>query len=365
MSTLTFLTALFAILAGLLPVADHFERRFPFAKRLTPWLAATVLLVAVLNVTVLSVNWARAPQTVAEVVSGRPAAVIDITAYVVFALLAGFSALLCRRLESTYTWLTGSWKWLGTFSLVSLFVISGFLAPRWFGGGDIPPAPRLQEGDQNPSTGSETVIETRERTVTFGEVNDHCSGSQGVTWPIHAEEGWRIDPTTIRAQSRQSSKSSFGGIRNATADSFQIVGRIANNGTCFLGELIRDARGSLSVTTTYVETREVNRLLPRTRTAFFYLVNDYCDVPRDTLWAVEADEGWSIDVTTISDTSSAQGENLSAYIRVEDDASGFKRAVRVVNERSCVSAFGKVVARDTRGAVAATVTYTEEPETQE
>ena len=103
---------------------------------------------------------------------------------------------------------------------------------------------------------------TRLRNFSRGETNDHCAGSRNVSWTILAEKGWEIDVTSIKAKvTVQSSRSSYGGIRNRSSQRFEVFGRIANNGECIrvLGKTVaRDGRGTLRVAGTYVERQVRN-----------------------------------------------------------------------------------------------------------
>ena len=99
----------------------------------------------------------------------------------------------------------------------------------------------------------------RKRTVEFGHTNDHCAGAKNIRWHVLAAKGWEIDVNSIQVNDTVlSSKSSYGGVTEATKEGFYIVGRVVNRGNCvkaFGNVLARDARGSLRVRGTYVERR--------------------------------------------------------------------------------------------------------------
>ena len=111
------------------------------------------------------------------------------------------------------------------------------------------------------SSNSDLQATSRELPFAFGRTNDHCSGGVNVNWRVDASEGWRIDPETIKPKvSVQSRKSSFQGIHDRSEDGFLIKGRVVNHGDCIrvFGRVVaRDARGTLRVSGTYRENRQV------------------------------------------------------------------------------------------------------------
>ena len=117
-----------------------------------------------------------------------------------------------------------------------------------------------EEPVTEPVTEPEPAIETtRVRRFDRGTVNEHCQPPRDVRWTISAEEGWEIVVGTVEVDvTSVSSRSSYGSVENETSRSFDVVGRIVNNGECIevLGNTVaRDGRGSLSVTGSYTERR--------------------------------------------------------------------------------------------------------------
>ena len=123
-------------------------------------------------------------------------------------------------------------------------------------GKEPPPVVETSGGAVATSTDSP---ETRERTFSHSRRNNHCQGPRSVSWRIEADEGWSIDPESVSAQHSSSSKSSYGGIIDASGSGFTIKGTVANNGECIrvLGNTVaRDGRGSLGVWGTYTEIKD-------------------------------------------------------------------------------------------------------------
>lgn len=87
-----------------------------------------------------------------------------------------------------------------------------------------------------------------DRNEPFGDANGHCSGGRNIDWTFNAKGGeWRIDINSIKDKATHiSTKSKYHGKRNVSEHSFQLHGRIENNGSCkkILGKVVtRDGRG--------------------------------------------------------------------------------------------------------------------------
>ena len=103
-------------------------------------------------------------------------------------------------------------------------------------------------------------VQTRTQEFEFKGINDHCSGPQDVKWIVSANDGWKIDTSTIDPQVLSSSKkSNFEGVTQANKNFFILEGRLVNHGDC-IGP-IRDARGSLVVAGSYKEYRTLTFIL--------------------------------------------------------------------------------------------------------
>lgn len=179
---------------------------------------------------------------------------------------------VCYNLRERVSWLRGIWIGLAALvSVIGLYVIV-LLAIALFPGLDQKSTSndKLQDmagSSTTPADSAEiapiTQTETRERTIDFGETNDHCASAKPVRWPFLAEEGWEIDVSSITVKPVvQSSKSSFSGVKDATKHGFYVVGRIVNSGSCVkvFGKVVtKDGRGKLHVSGSYRETRTVLR----------------------------------------------------------------------------------------------------------
>lgn len=98
----------------------------------------------------------------------------------------------------------------------------------------------------------------RERELSFYDRNQHCANPKDITWKVRAENGWKIDVTSIRIEvTVKSSRSNFTGFHNTTSSGFDLIGRLVNSGECIrvLGNTVaRDGRGALGVSVRYKET---------------------------------------------------------------------------------------------------------------
>ena len=102
----------------------------------------------------------------------------------------------------------------------------------------------------------------RDRTEPFQHRNDHCSGETPVQWRINADtlNGWYIDVTSIKAVPDARENSIFNGVIDKSRKGFTIHGYVRNSGECveIAGSVVsNDARGKLSVSTSYVEEKLV------------------------------------------------------------------------------------------------------------
>ena len=98
-----------------------------------------------------------------------------------------------------------------------------------------------------------TNIKRSHRKEKFSYLNGHCHGSKHQLFAFNSRQSWKIDPNSIVAKCRSSSKSACNGLRNVQEKSFGYACRIQNRGKC--GPLWKDARGSCYGT---VEWDEVN-----------------------------------------------------------------------------------------------------------
>ena len=99
------------------------------------------------------------------------------------------------------------------------------------------------------------------RSQRFGHRNGHCQGTRHMVFPFNAQRGQQIDPHSIRARCRSSSRSSCNGLRNVQARSFGYSCTVSNNGNC--GPFWRDGRGSCSGTVEWQEIHSVESLEER------------------------------------------------------------------------------------------------------
>ena len=297
----------------------------------------------------------------------------------------GILANVCRNLQGRFEWLTGIWIILAvTVAIVALYVVVTLVVHLFSKPMEdqpkVPEKPQATVSKRSDASAAPEAkataprMETRELPVNFGSTNDHCAGPRDVRWHVPAKKGWKIDVTSIQVKPTViSSKSSYSGVTDATKDGFYIVGRIVNRGNCVkaFGKVVaRDARGTLRVSGTYQETRQVVQELPSQRATAprmetrelpvnFGSTNDHCAGPRDVRWHVPAKEGWKIDVTSIQ-VKPTVISSKSSYSGVTDATKdGFYIVGRIVNRGNCVKAFGKVVARDARGTLRVSGTYQE------
>ena len=195
---------------------------------------------------------------------------IDIIVSIVTIL--GVVCGVCYNLQERVSWLRRIWIGLAAIvSITALYVIV-LLAIGLFRGPDQESTwkDKLQDVVRLSSTPDDSAeisqidqVETRVRTIDFGETNDHCASAKPVRWPFRAEEGWEIDVSSIKVKAIvQSSKSSFSGVEDVTKHGFYVVGRIVNSGSCVkvFGKVVtKDGRGKLHVSGSYRETRKVLR----------------------------------------------------------------------------------------------------------
>lgn len=102
-----------------------------------------------------------------------------------------------------------------------------------------------------------------------------------------------------------------------------------------------------------IEPRE--RLMKRS----FYERNPHCTGNRDIVWHVKASEGWKIDpnsITTTITTNSSQS-HFRGITNVNGD--GFYLTGAIGNSGECIKVFGKIAAKDGRGALGVDVSYKE------
>ena len=87
--------------------------------------------------------------------------------------------------------------------------------------------------------------------------------------------------------------------------------------------------------------------------------NDHCQGARTVRWRVDATDGWSIVEESINIGPTVESTE-STYNGVQEvSENGFTVVGRIVNHGSCVRLFGETVARDARGTLRVTGTYTE------
>jgi hypothetical protein len=86
-----------------------------------------------------------------------------------------------------------------------------------------------------------------------------------VVWRVLATEGWRIVVDSIEARTTvRSSKSSFGGVAEASESGFAFRGEVRNSGDCIqlAGQRVAsDGRGALAAEVRYREIRETEELV--------------------------------------------------------------------------------------------------------
>ena len=179
-------------------------------------------------------------------------------------VVLGVLTPICYNLQQRIDWLRRIWIYLaGTISAICLCVVVLLVIQIFASWEDQFKTPeKSQNAESERSVTPEIrVTQTRERSVNYNKVNDHCAGPKDVRWSVRAQEGWEIDVTSINVRPTSiSSKSSYSGVENVTKDGFEIAGRIANNGSCIkaFGKVItKDGRGFLRVSGTYQETRQV------------------------------------------------------------------------------------------------------------
>ncbi len=118
--------------------------------------------------------------------------------------------------------------------------------------------PRFLGKAKTTVTYATTWTDRQKREQDFHYLNGHCHGSKQQVFPFNARQGWKIDPTSIAAKCRSSSKSACNGLRNVQDKSFGYACRIQNRGKC--GPLWRDARGSCGGTIKWDEVKENREL---------------------------------------------------------------------------------------------------------
>ena len=94
-----------------------------------------------------------------------------------------------------------------------------------------------------------------------------------------------------------------------------------------------------------------------------YHRNEHCEKRATdvrSMWRVEATEGWRIDIESVAERITTQSTN-SSYGGIEEigDGEGFYVLGSVVNNGKCVFLLDKRVAKDARGALGVSGTYTE------
>ena len=104
--------------------------------------------------------------------------------------------------------------------------------------------------------------------------------------------------------------------------------------------------------------RQIQEPTKAKRTYKFFDRNSHCAGDRTVEWYVAATEGWMIDIHSIEDANSATQK--SVYKGVQDKSKdGFYVRGRLGNDGSCVKAFGAIIAKDARGELSVSGTYTE------
>lgn len=106
---------------------------------------------------------------------------------------------------------------------------------------------------------------------------------------------------------------------------------------------------------------ESERIEPRTRPRRFedWDTNEHCRGPYEVSWRVRAEEGWHIDVDSVSARAIEQSSRSVFHGVSEVSEEGFTVSGRLVNHGECVRAFGATVGRDVRGTLRVSVEYTE------
>lgn len=181
---------------------------------------------------------------------------IVLSVVVVLGVLAG----VCYNLQQNVDWLRRIWIYLASvISAICVCVIILLVVQIFKFGEDVP-----QDAEaKSPTENKEALApQSRERSLAYYAINDHCRGARDVRWTVRADEGWEIDVNSIKVEATSiSKKSSYSGVQNMSKDGFDIVGRIVNHGSCVsvFGKIVtKDARGSLRVYGTYLETRQVS-----------------------------------------------------------------------------------------------------------
>ena len=169
----------------------------------------------------------------------------------------GIATTVSYHLQEAIIWLRRVWMVLAMATGVAAL---GVVAVALLG---VARSTEISNNPQNSavtgSQGTATLAKSRNRTFSFERINDHCAGPDDITWHVVADDGWKIDVTSIEAEVfSRGKKSSFSGLEDVTSEGFTLKGRLANHGSCIklFGQIVaRDGRGSLRVDGSYTERR--------------------------------------------------------------------------------------------------------------
>ena len=140
---------------------------------------------------------------------------------------------------------------MSAFVLILLGAGAAFYAVAQLGKKELMPQPSVNKVSEAMPIPEKRMIE-RKRELSFYDRNDHCAATRQVYWDVTADEGWKIDVTSIEPiVTVKSSNSSFGGVLTPTESGFKLSGKISNSGTC--GPFWKDGRGALGVTVSFTE----------------------------------------------------------------------------------------------------------------
>ena len=109
----------------------------------------------------------------------------------------------------------------------------------------------------------------------------------------------------------------------------------------------------------FVKTKETKKET-KSRSENFSDSNGHCAGGRDKIWTFNSlGAPWKIDVNSISDRSHSVSSKSKYHGKRSVSHNGFQIAARIENNGECIKVLGKVVARDGRGSVSGSVSWTE------
>ena len=134
-----------------------------------------------------------------------------------------------------------------------------------------------------------------------------------------------------------------------------------------LREVVSDLTAQVAALTERLEAEQQDEIAAQTlteretraRNFDRQYINGYCSEPREVRWRIDADDGWHIDVTSVSASTALQNNRSVFHGVTELSEDGFTVSGRLVNSGDCVRAFGATLARDERGLLRVVGSYTE------